>query len=322
MKVLKSKLRLKLIETPKLLKGNFAGLSTADFASTKSSVNIQRQKLGRLVASKNVTRTELAKQLGVKTTILNNFINSTSIKTINAKIIANNVIKVIDSNDIPKKEKAPKKEVTINATNFTGSEKGRIRDLYISRLDKTTMKKSGKFFSLPSAECLFEIQLNSEIDNSFKYDVVEFNRKKPNIYNEMLNNIVSNNIKTSSISNCLSSEVILNKTSDTYSHIFADWCATYSTLEKEVRHIIYNNLVEVGGLVGFTFSLRDEKGMGFHKSVLNDDKIASKYGIKANVKDGIYLKFVNMCYNDYDIIEFEPYHDSSAMLFVLLKRIR
>jgi len=29
-----------------------------------------------------------------------------------------------------------------------------------------------------------------------------------------------------------------------------------------------------------------------------------------------------MCYNDYDIIEFEPYHDTSAMLFVLLKRIR
>jgi len=253
MKTLKNNLRVKLIETPNLSKANFIGLPTQDFSATKSSVNLQRDKLGRLVTSKNVTRTELALQLGVKTTILKNFINSASVKTINAKIIVNNISKVIDNNDIPKAPKKEKKEVVINATGFKGSEKGRIRDLYLSRLDKTTMKKSGKFFSLPSGGCHFEIQLNAEIDNSFKYDVVEFNSKKPNIYNEMLNTIVSNNIKTSSISNCLSSEVILNKTSDTYSHIFADWCATYSTLENEVRHIIYNNLVEVGGLVGFTF---------------------------------------------------------------------
>jgi len=323
MNKLKAKLRVRLIEVPNLKKVDFVGLPTADFAATKSSVNLQRQKLGRLLASKNIAQIEVARQLGVEVSTLKKFIKSSSIKSIDANVIASKIVSVIDNNDIPKAPKKAKKEVIINATEFKGSEKDRIRNLYISYLIKYGIKKTGKFFSLPSRECLFELQLNTEMDNDFKYEVVEFNEKFPNIYNEMLNTIVSKNIKTHSISNCLSNEVILNRTSDTYSHIFADWCSTFTTLEREVRHIIYNNLVEVGGLVGFTFSLRDEKGKDFAKTLSNNPNIA-KFGlnIEPYTKDGIYLKFLAMCYDSYEILEFEPYHDTSAMLFVLIKRIR
>ena len=323
MKTLKSKLRVKLIETPNLKRTDFVKLPTADFASTKTSVNLQRAKLGRLVASKNIAQVEVARQLGVDTPTLKKFIKGTAINSINANVIASKIVNVIDNNDIPKAPKKPKKEVVINATNFKGSEKARIRDLYISHLIKYGIKKTGKFFSLPSSECLFELQLNVEMDNKFEYDVVEYNEKNPNIFNEMLNTIVSKKIKVHSISNCLSNEVILNRTCDNYSHMFADWCSTFTTLENEVRYIIYNNLVEVGGLVGFTFSLRDEKGCDFAKTLSNDTNIA-KFGlnIQPHTKDGIYLKFLAMCYNNYEIVEFEPYHDTSAMLFVLIKRIR
>ena len=323
MNTLKTELRVKLIEAPNLQRVDFLKLPTADFAATKSSVNLQRQKLGRLLLSKNIAQIEVARQLGVKMPTLKKFVKGTAINSIDANVIASKIVSVIDNNDIPKAPKKAKKEIIINATEFKGSEKGRIRDLYISHLIKYGIKKTGKFFSLPSSECLFELQLNAEMDNNFKYDVVEYNKNYPNIYNEMLNTIVSKNIKTHSISNCLSNEVILNRTSDTYSHIFADWCSTFTTLEREVRHIIYNNLVEVGGLVGFTFSLRDEKGKDFAKTLSNNPNIA-KFGlnIEPYTKDGIYLKFCTMCYDNYDIVEFEPYHDTSSMLFVLIKRIR
>lgn len=325
MKTLKDKLRVKLIETPNLQISDFLGLpKTADFSATKSSVNLQRQKLGRLVASKNIAQTEVARQLGIKTPTLKKFIKGSAIKSVDANVIASKILDVINNNDIPKAPKKAKKEVVINATEFKGSEKGKIRDLFISHLMKYGIRKAGKFFSLPSGKCQFEIQLNTEMDNNFKYDVVERNINFPNIYDEMLNTIVSKKIKTSSISNCYSREVLLTKNSNYYSHIFADWCATYTTLEDEVRHIIFNNLVKVGGLVGFTFSLRDEKGKDFHKTVLNDDKMKFKFGLDLdpNVKDGIYMKFLAMCYNNYEIVEFESYHDTSAMLFVLIKRIR
>lgn len=323
------KLEVQLITNPSITMSEIVGVQgVKNLGGANRSLTTKRILLGRLVGIKGITRHSVAESIGIKTPILKNFMDAKNVNLHSAMLISTylNDDNLKDVKGIVKRaelDKLPKTNVTkteeINKRKFRGVGKGKVRDIFVNRLLENG-ENDGIFFSLPSNECQFEIQVNTEIDNTFKFEVVE---SEELVYNEMLKTIGSNNIHTKSINNCFSEELILKYGADRFSNIFMDWCLTFNAHENEVNHIIRNKLVEVGGLVGFTFCLRDKKTKMLHHSILHHPKLKRKVGsIDALTNDGIIISILTMCKDNYEVIEVESYRDGAPMLFVLIKRLK
>jgi hypothetical protein len=268
-----------------------------------------------------VTKTEMANDVGVRTPILSRFLNKSKLNIIDSEKLA---IYFTDESvktykDAILTDLKAKAKVNANAEyNFKGENKNKIRTIYIDYLNKSN-RKSGKFFTLPSKDCMFEIALNMLVDNNFHYIACEYDKSK---FMDMKRKSADKNLWMDCY-HTKSENVLKNAETDDFSHMFVDWCGTAPTYESEVRTIIDNNLVKVGGLIGLTFAQREANtktqcSKAYHQSVLDTLDIE---GIP-NVKSGIELKLKSMVGLNYKLIEFIPYADDGGdMVFALIKRI-
>lgn len=304
------KVKVRIIQNPSVTSNelDFHFDVPQQLGGLKREITVKRNKLRKAVNSKSYNYTTLSNKLGLSTYNLRRFLNKETVKPDVSETIYN----AIYSTDLDKV-----KEDT--ETNFNGGEnKNNIRHLFYKHV-KNSGKLRGHFFTLPSDTCTFENELNIVSDNKFHYLSAEHDKDtfmKARKVSLDLNLVMSLNLGEAS-------EILLSKTEDTFSHIFLDYCGTFTTYENEVRYAITNNLVKTDGLIGLTFTTREantkqQTCIDYHRNVLNftgSKDTPSTIG-------GIRLKLLSFIGNNYKIVEFEPYKDGSHMVFVLLKRVK
>jgi len=277
------------------------------FGGLGRSVTVKRNKLKKL--AEKTTYVNLGKQLGLSAYEVNRFINK---ETLNP-ILGQKVYDALYSTDLDVVE-----EVVTKPTRFDSLNKMNIRYLFIQAIVASKLF-SGRFFTLPSETCAFENELNVYQANKFHYIGVEH---KKETFMDALQTIARLKV-------CMTlffgkaKEILMGSTSDSFTHMFLDYCGTLPTFEKEITHTFANNLVVNGGLIGLTFCVReanvkDQTSIEYHQSVLdalNSDAIA-------NVNDGIKLRLLSLIGNSYEIVEFLNYKDNTNMIFALVKRIK
>ena len=313
----REELEIKLISRPNAKPNNvkFKFAYHQEFSGFKIGVNAKRTALKKYSETKGVSLINYSKLIGVNYQTLLKYINKQDLGIDNAT----NVYKTLKGVNFKKLtadaikynkflSTQPKKE-----NDFTGSEKGKIRNLFIANIEVNDLK-SGKFFSLPSSETFFETQLNNEVENSFHYLACEC---EPTKYAEMQQSIINNKLLMSTHFG-YSDELTSLLPTNSLSHAFVDYCRTFTSHENEVKQMLLNKTIKIGGLIGFTFCQRDKESKAYHRELLKELGSNDKPTVKGCIKHKLsaYLG------GNYEFVEFTGYKDGSPMLFVLLKRIR
>jgi len=290
------------------------------YGAFKIQINTRRKYVGFYLKLKGVNPKEIAKEIGVSVYNLNKYVNSKTVKFDVAHLINEYLIRnysTMYAEVLQAKKQAKIDAITPKEVTFDGANKEQVRDLFVNKVSKSTVK-SGKFFVLPSDSCAFEIQTNLQVDNNFHYVACEHNK---DVFLKLAQTIAKNNLVMSA--NLGESSDILNVCKpNTFSHAFLDYCGTFPTYENEVRNLLVNNSVKVNGLIGLTFCCREantknQTTIDFHKSVIeemNCDTVPSVLG-------GTKIKLLSMLGNSYKLVEYVSYNDGSSMVFALLKRI-
>jgi hypothetical protein len=134
------------------------------------------------------------------------------------------------------------------------------KDLYTRERKISLIKKSGilkgKYVHLPSQSCADALMLNKKISNNkFQYIGFENNKKVvPFLYQKLYKEKILMDIHIGNIGD----KTKFAKNGE-YAHIDFDFCGTASKYFNDVSLAIKNKIVQVGGLIFMSFTMRDEK---------------------------------------------------------------
>jgi hypothetical protein len=312
-------LRARLISQPKITQNQLTDVTFdrhQGLGGAKASITAIRRQIDRYINLGIIAKNDMAYQIGFRTPILTRFIKASNIDIADAilidKYFTNERLERIRK--ALRDDKLAKAKIQSDAKTFKHLKKDNIRELLISHIANNRTK--GKFFGFPSSDCHFEFKLNTLVDNDFHYIGVECER---DIFMKMKKKSV--NLYMDCIK-AYSHEVIPHYKSDTFSHMFLDYCGTFPTFENEIKFTLDNDLVKQNGLIGLTFSTREnnihtQASKVFHKSIIDALGLVGE----PNVKDGIRIKLLSMLGTKYRLIEFESYFTNQDMVFALIQRI-
>jgi hypothetical protein len=313
-----------LLKTPKLTINDVHGINFERpqiYGGFQNHVNKKREYVGAYLKIKGVKVNVILDEIEVSAYTLKKYVDAKPLKVDDANKIQ---AWLLDNYSNMRQEVLiARKEAKIEAVKptkreFNGENKEEVRDLFIEKLSKSKLK-SGKFFTLPSDTCAFEIQANIAIDNNFHYVVCE---NKKSTFVDLLQTIAKRNLMMSANFGD-SNEVLEVAKPNAFSHAFLDYCGTFPTYENEVRHLLVNKTVKLNGFIGLTFCCRERNSkeqttIEFHQAIINEFDC----DVTASVKGGIKFKLLSMLGNDYKLVEYVSYKDDSPMIFALLKRIK
>ena len=288
---------------------NFNFKNPQKLGGLKREITVKRNALKKLANSSNYTHASLGKKLGISVYALSRFLNKETNNPINAEVIYD-ALYLNDLNDLNEQAKQ----------RFSGINKINIRYKFFQLIAKSKRLK-GRFFTLPSETCTFENELNINVENKFHYIGAEHDK---NVYLEALQSIAKYKLSLELHLGKAKNIILKVVKSDFFAHAFLDYCGTFPTYEAEIRHLITNNLVIKGGLIGLTFTTREantknQTSIEYHKAVL--DAVGSKD--TPTTIGGIKLKLLAFMGNNYKFEEIIDYSDDgSHMVFVLIKRVK
>jgi len=310
MKNTDNQVKLQIIENPKLKisEVDVTYENPQEFGGLKRSVTEKRKALKKFSEQKGYSIKTIAKKYGVSDYSIKRFINKETLKPDMAKKLFKNLYHLDFEAEL----------IKTDISNFQGENKKIVRDLFIKYIKDSGLTK-GKFFTLPSSKCLFEDEVNIQLDNEFHYIACEYERK---IFNELQQSVVKLNLLMSTIYGEASEEINKANTND-FTHIFYDLCGTFPSYENDVINIIKNDLVVVNGLIGLTFCTREannkkQSSIDFHSSIID----ALNLDVTPSVVEAIKIKLLSFIGNQYEIVEYINYWDNAPMVFALLKRIK
>lgn len=185
----------------------------------------------------------------------------------------------------------------------------RARAYALREIDRSGIK-SGKILSLPASKAIMETEINRKFPK-FTFEFAE-------IDNRIFRQLLETSAKASFIvSNCYYGEIIniIEKAKENeYAHLILDYCASLKTVYEDLLKVFKSNIVQVGGTVSITFSVRC--GKSFTKDMLPDDE-----NIK-NKNMAIFNDKILKLFPNYKIANFHSYRDGNGMLLIIVKRIK
>jgi hypothetical protein len=223
----------------------------------------------------------------------------------------------IDAINLKNKKKATKDEYG----NIDGKGKNDARSEMIWAIIQSGLV--GVILTLPSLTCIIEkllTQANNNKKELFSFIGVEMN---DGVYNKMLTAISRMALNFEATYKKPISYVIDRARENEFKHIILDYCGQIGTYAEDIRKVLVNNLVEVGGTIHITLNLRlsGNDGIVLRKAmekivpyVKNDEYTRTHHLIRT------FIQSIGM--DNYEIINEFKYTDSSTMLLVILKRVK
>jgi hypothetical protein len=139
--------------------------------------------------------------------------------------------------------------------NAEGKEKQRARIRMVDAIAPKGIyyrqKNAGLVLSLPFTQCRIEKMILRRT-NEFAFEGCEREEK---YYYEMMRTICKYELPIQPFK-CLLSDRIYAAQKNQYAHIIADYCGCFDTAAPELEYAIKNNIVQAGGTIAMTFSLR------------------------------------------------------------------
>ena len=210
-----------------------------------------------------------------------------------------------------KKINAPKNTYT----NDSGVMKNNCRNVIIDDIIDSGL--TGTVLSLPFETCVFERSLLKKSGKNFNFVGVEKNELT---YKKMLITSVRENIDMECIHGDFSDVI---KKGGQYDHIFADWCSQVNSLSTDIKTILNNKMVKVGGIFAFTVQNRaHEKKNGVLK-LMNSLNPVGLFDNK-HVENGIRTFVLKESGYNFSLERVVTYKDDEkqAMIMILLKRVK
>jgi hypothetical protein len=201
-------------------------------------------------------------------------------------------------------------------TNSNGLNKQLGRDIVVNEIRDSGIV--GTVLSLPFEECIFEHQLLDRVCKEFDFVGVEEHRQT---YYNLLQTVINDKIKMScNLGKFL--ETVKNSKRDQYAHIFADFCGQADSYLEDIKLIIKNKLVQVGGTIAITFTNRNSS----KDSVIRVMNELNPIGVnKGNAVEKGVLTYLNkISKTNYAIVKTFSYKDDGqqGMVLFVLKRVK
>lgn len=287
------------------------GITKKKFAGLKVSVISKRKKLISILNGLEENQTHFAKDFGVTQAQFSQFLNEKNVNSIPAslKILfkMNEILNVVGSKKI--EFAVPERVNKQNARN--------IMDKHINLSNLL----DGNILTLSSKNPILEKQIVKNGKNNFHFisyenDIDTFKELQQNLAKES-NLLMSANF--GSISN-----YIETAKPNSLSHATVDYCSQFSTIKNDIKTIIENDIVKVGGTISLTVSkARDKNVCENYKNMFSEtelNKIANNQN-QPLTELGITFELCTLLNGKYIIAETFPYFDTSAMFLVVIKRV-
>lgn len=193
---------------------------------------------------------------------------------------------------------------------FDGRNKNIMRVKTVSHINP----KQGKhdvMLSLCSDSLEIERLIHSKGLTKHSYDFCEFNEA---VFSKLLRNLGESPYKVSNLSlNTLWSRIKIAKENQ-YSNIIADYCGAFTTFHKELAHVMKKRIVGVNGIIAATFSRRAK----FPKAL----KKFNVYLPDGKVDNVASMSNFFSSFNGFELVETVTYHDTTAMILFIIKRVK
>jgi len=317
-------LEQQLIQSPKLPITEVIGVTFERpqiYGGFQNKVNARRRYVGEYLRLKSVDIKKIAKEIGVSVHNIKKYVSGTKTKE-EVSVLINDWLTTsytpMYQSVLEARKQAKIDAVTPKQRKFDGENKEQVRDYLVNQINDSSLK-GGKFFTLPSHTCAFEMQINLMFDNTFHYVACE---KEQDVFLKLTQTIAKENLLMSATFGN-SNEVLSTCEPDTFSHAFLDYCGTFPTYENEVRNLLLNQSVKVDGLIALTFATREannkrQTSLQYHKSIIKEFDC----DVTPSVQGGIKFKLLSMLGINYKLVEFAPYKDDTSMIFALIKRVK
>lgn len=170
-----------------------------------------------------------------------------------------------------------------------------------------TRKLDGLVLTLCGASQVVEKQLYMKGAKGFSYDLVESDE---DVFKTICGAIATSPLKINSISKHSLSKKIFEAHEDKYAHGIFDYYNSINYNKSDIDMTLENNIIQVGGVLCMTFSIRASKPIMSVPSVENE--CANLSGAKA------YLS----TFENYKVVDGFTYKDGMPMMVIILKRMK
>jgi len=295
-------------------------INSRELGGKKRRVTVLRKKFNNALKVQKITQKQLASTIGVFPTEVSAFIKGRYVSPNSTNKLVKALQEVLLRNPKVSKTNKVVKPIETGTNNYAHNneaeaEKHFVRTAFVNRIGESGVL-DGTFLGLPFSTCATEIEINQNHPNQFHYIGVECNK---DTYKSMKKTIKENELNMTPIKGFMG-DVIFNSKRNTFSHIFLDYCKTFTTHKREIEYTIENDLVKVGGYIGITVSKRDANSckaiqQHYPKSLLDRLNLSDT---EVNILTSLSSKNFK---DNYQITDFIPYHDSSSMLMLIVKRL-
>jgi hypothetical protein len=201
-------------------------------------------------------------------------------------------------------------------TNHTGVKKNEAR-LKIYEAIRKHISKSD-ILSLPSDNPVIENYIHKNISSGFGFDLVEY---CPKVFKKLLAKLMDVDFTVNNIHKGAIANRIYKAVENQYAHLVLDYCGVLPTFAEEILYAIQNNIVEVNGSISVTLS---KNGIGNKGTIIQDcnNSTPNFWCAPKETDNGIMTFFLKACGFNYVIEQYFPYHDTSAMVLIVIRRVK
>lgn len=240
------------------------------------------------------------------------------LKTSSVKIVAN-VIALRKKGLLELSEKPTKYEEKIrNRENTYTNHDGQNKEVARIKMANYIIDSGvvGTIPTLPNTSWAIEQKIDKQISGN-EFIGVECDEATFNVMKAKLKHL---KLKAKTIFGFIGS-IIYGKLENTYAHLILDYCGNLATISKEVEYAIYNDIVNVGGIIAVTFS-KPIRGTDIQSEKLKSLSAINNTDERCMSDKGVEAYFNKITGWNYQVVEFFYYQDTYPMTLVIIKRIK
>jgi hypothetical protein len=205
-------------------------------------------------------------------------------------------------------------------TNELGVQKQIAREWIVNSI----YNSDKEFLTLPADNCKIEKMILEKISPKCNFVMCE---EKPEVYRKLLLRIVNEFKHMPTLHPYKVSKLIYEAKENQYSNLILDYCGQIATFADEIKYAIDNDIVEVNGVIALTFAKRisQDASKNFIEQIELLNKLPkSTYGdINESRTENAVITYINrICGLKYSLEKVFNYRDTSAMILVIIRRIK
>jgi hypothetical protein len=205
-------------------------------------------------------------------------------------------------------------------TNELGVQKQTAREWIVNSI----YNHEKDFLTLPADNCKIEKMILDKISAKCNFVMCERN---PEIYRKLLFRIAKDFKRMPTLQPYEVSKLIYEAKENQYSNLILDYCGQIATFADEIKHAIDNNIVEVNGIIALTFAKRISKqaSKSFVEEIEKLNKLSkNNFGDinESRTENAIITYISRICGLKYSLEKVFNYRDTSAMILIIIRRIK